>query len=87
MVPQKDLIDCLKMYKIFDKVIKFIDETMKNWRMELTARGKSLAEVKIQRGIFQEDALSPLLMVTAITYSGNVQADTSFINRKKRLTT
>ena len=32
---------------------------MKDWRVELTAGGKSLAETKIQRGIFQGDALSP----------------------------
>ena len=31
---------------------------MKNWRVELTAGGKNLAETKIQRGIFQEDAIS-----------------------------
>ena len=32
---------------------------MKNWRVELIEGGKSLAETKIQRGIFQGDALSP----------------------------
>ena len=50
--------DCLKMYKIADE-----EETIKNWRVKLTAGGKSLAEVKIQRGIFQRDVLSPLLFV------------------------
>ena len=34
--------------------------------MELKAGGKSLAEVKIQRGIFQGDALSLLLFVIAM---------------------
>ena len=29
--------DCLKMYKIADKVINFIQETMETWRVELTA--------------------------------------------------
>ena len=52
MVPQSWIIDCLKMYKISDEVIKFIDNTMKNWKLELTAGGKILARVKIQRGIF-----------------------------------
>ena len=39
---------------------------MKTWRVELTAGGRSLAEVKIQRGIFQGDALSPLLFINAM---------------------
>ena len=39
---------------------------MKNWRVVLAAGGKSLAEAKIQRGIFQGDALSPLLFVIAM---------------------
>ena len=34
--------------------------------MELTARGRSLAEAKIQRGIFQGEALSPLLFIIAM---------------------
>ena len=36
---------------------------MKTWRVELTAGGSSLAEPKIQRGIFQGDTLSPLLFI------------------------
>ena len=34
--------------------------------MELIAGGKSLAEVKIQRGVSVRDALSPLLFVIAM---------------------
>ena len=36
---------------------------MQTWRVELTAGGRNLAETKIQRGIFQGDALSPLLFI------------------------
>ena len=52
MVPQSWIIDCLKMYKISGEIIKFIENTMENWRVEQVAEGKSLTEVKIQRGIF-----------------------------------
>ena len=36
---------------------------METWKVELTAGGKSLVEATIQRGIFQGDALSPLLFM------------------------
>ena len=41
-------------------------KTWKNWRVELTAGGKSLAETKIQRGIFQGNALTLLLFLIAM---------------------
>ena len=66
MVPQSWIINCHKMYKISDEVINFIEKTMKTCREELTAGGKSLAEAKIQRGIFQGDALSALLLIIAL---------------------
>ena len=54
------------MYKISHEVINFIEQTMKTWRVELTAGGRSVAETKNQRGIFQGDALSPLLFIIAM---------------------
>ena len=55
-----------QMCKISDEVIKFIEKTMKTWRVELTARGENLPETKIQRGIFQGDTLSPLLFIISV---------------------
>ena len=39
---------------------------METWRVEFTAGGKSLADVKIQRDIFQGDALSQILFIIAM---------------------
>ena len=64
MVPPK--LDFLKIYKIPDQVVQFIEKTIETWKMELTAGGKSLAEVKIQRRIFQADALWTSLFVLAM---------------------
>ena len=66
MVPQSWIQHCLKMYKISHEVINFIEQTMKTRREELTAGGRSIAETKIQSGISQGDALSPLLFIIAM---------------------
>ena len=66
MVPQSWIINCLKMYKISDEAINFIEKTMKTCRGKLTAGVRSFTETKIQRGVFQGDALSFLLFITAM---------------------
>ena len=66
MVPQSWIINCLKMYKMSHQVINFIEKTMNTWRVELTAGGRSFAEIKVQRGIFQGNAQSPLLFIIAM---------------------
>ena len=66
MLPQSWILHSLKMYKISHEVINFIEQTMRTWRVELTAGGRSIAETKNQRGIFQGDALLPLLFIIAM---------------------
>ena len=39
---------------------------MKPWRVELTYGSETLGEVPIKRGIFEGDALSPLLFVISL---------------------
>ena len=73
MVLRMWLINCLKMYKVLHEVINFLEKTRKTWRVELTAGGRSLAEAKIQRGIFQGDALSTLLFVIAMMPLDHIQ--------------
>ena len=59
IVPQ----NCLKMYKISDEVINFIEKTIKTCKVELTAAGRSLTKAKVERDKFQGDVLSPLLFL------------------------
>ena len=40
MVTQSWIINCLKMYKISDEAINFIENAMKTWRVELTTGGE-----------------------------------------------
>jgi hypothetical protein len=65
-VPHSWLIECMRMLKVNGDLIHFIKEGMSKWRTELTSGGLTLGKVPIRRGIFQGDALSPLLFVMAM---------------------
>ena len=64
---------------------------MKNWKVELTAGGKSLVEVNIMRDVFKRDVLSPLLFVIVmVPLSYMFKKDTGgykILLNRKRLTT
>ena len=47
-------------------LVNSIRHTTENWRVEQIGRGKRLDEVKIQKGIFQEDAISQFLFEIAM---------------------
>ena len=88
MVPQSWIINCLKMYKILDEVINFIEKTMKTCKRELTTGGKNFAETKIQSGILQGDAISPLQFIIAMMPLSHIlrkcTAGYNLENRRKR---
>ena len=88
IVPQSWILHCLKRYQILHEVINFIEKTMQTWRVEVTPGGRSLAETKIQRGIFQGDALSPLLFIIAMMPLNHtlrkITPDTNSADRKRR---
>ena len=66
----------------------FIENTMKNWRVEVTAGGKSLAEVQILRGIFQVGTLSPLLSVIAmmrLNHIGYLNKQPSYVHERHQI--
>lgn len=65
-VPHSWLIECMRMFKVNENLIHFIKEGMDKWRTELTSGNQTLGKVPIRRGIFQGDALSPLLFIMSM---------------------
>ena len=66
VIPHSWLIECLEMYGAEENTIRFLKNTMPNWKTILTSSGTRLAEVNIRREIFQGGSLSPLLFIAAM---------------------
>uniref|UniRef100_A0A3B3HW39 Reverse transcriptase domain-containing protein n=1 Tax=Oryzias latipes TaxID=8090 RepID=A0A3B3HW39_ORYLA len=60
-MPHTWITECLELYNINRTLRAFIGNSMKLWKTTLEANGKPLAQVSIKCGIYQGDALSPLL--------------------------
>ena len=66
MIPHSWILECLKDLGVNEQLRQFLQESMKTWRVELTRGEQMLGEVRIKRGIFQGDTLSPLLFVIVL---------------------
>ena len=66
MIPHSWLIECLEICSAEENIIRFLKNTMPNWKTIFTSSGTRLAEVNIRRGIFPGDSLSPLLFIVAM---------------------
>ena len=66
MIPHSWLKNCLEMFKVADNLKTLIGKSMDSWNTDLTANGEKIGNIKIKRGIFQGDSLSPLLFVIAL---------------------
>ncbi|KAK7930440.1 hypothetical protein WMY93_006835 [Mugilogobius chulae] len=75
-MPHTWITECLELYNINRTLRTFIANSMKLWKTTLVANGKPLAQVSIKCGIYQGDALSPLLfcIVTSSTWMNQAVA-------------
>ena len=69
-VPHSWMVKCLQMYKIHPVLITFKEESMSQWKTSMTLVHKEgvldTGPIRIKRGIFQGDSLSPLLFTMSL---------------------
>ena len=60
--------ECMELIGIAENIRELLSKSMKlkQWKLSLTSNGNELGDVKVNRGIFQGDSLSPLLFVLCI---------------------
>ena len=77
-IPHSWILKCLQMYKIYPVLITFIEESMSQWKTNMTLVHKEgvleTGPIRIKRGIFKGDSLSPLLFtMSLIPFSQELQ--------------
>ena len=65
-LPHNWIAKNLQMLGISNNIRPFLKAAMNSWYTLLTVNGQILEQVRIQRGIFQGDSISPLLFVVAL---------------------
>ena len=75
-VPHTWIIKCLKLYKINENIVNFIEHTMTYWRTKVLIRhaeGCVTSDfITFLRGIFQGDAFSPLIFCLCLAPITNI---------------
>ena len=81
-VPNTWIMKCLELYKVCPVAINFMKECMKNWKttLHLNHANGSLTSrlLRINRGIFQGDSLSPLLFCLALAPLSSLLNESSY---------
>ena len=62
------MIKSLELVGGAKNIVNLLKGTMKNWKINLICSNADLGPVKINRGIFQGDSLSPLLFVVSLCH-------------------
>ena len=66
LVPHSWVNECMEIFGIVENLRTFLQKSMQQWRLSLTANGKDLGEVNVKRRIFQGDSLLPLFFVLSM---------------------
>ncbi|XP_044762004.1 uncharacterized protein LOC123319205 [Coccinella septempunctata] len=92
-VPHSWLLEVLEIYKVDKKIINLIESLRSMWRTTLTVNTErtkyNTEEIKIEKGIFQGDGLSPLLFCLALNPLSNMLNRSEYgykIEEQKKIT-
>ena len=66
LVPHSWVNECMEMFGIAENLRTFLQRSMQQWRLSLTANGEDLGEVNVKRGIFLGDSLLLLMFVLSM---------------------
>ena len=68
LVPHSWVNEYMDMFRIAESLRTFLQKSMQQWRLSLTANGEDLGEVNVTRGIFLADSLSPFLPLMSMVW-------------------
>ena len=77
MIPHSSISECIEVFGVAENTKKFLENSMNDWKLELTYNGVYLLNLEIRRSIFQGDSLAPHLFVLCMV-------QLSFILRKMK---
>ncbi|XP_076583782.1 retrovirus-related Pol polyprotein from type-1 retrotransposable element R2 [Chaetodon auriga] len=80
-MPHTQILECLDLYKIDRTLRAFIKNSMGLWKTTLEANSQPIAEVSIKCGIYQGDALPPLLFCIGLNPLSQIITKSGFGNR------
>ena len=87
MMPHTWILECLDLYKINRTLTAFIKNSMGLWKTTLEANSQPIADVSIKCGIYQGDALSPLLFCIGLNPLSQIITKSGFGYRFRSGTT